>query len=285
MRTQLPIGIASTLEFTPAEGPPTSPAVTLPSWVASSPTPSVDTGAAIAAAVIEGATTIEVDDASGLLLDRDYWLCTDTGRCRLVRVIGIDTSSNEVELEQPAAFAVTTSGTLSGAVISVDVLSTDLPSEKRLAEARWSWTVRGRTRYASQRFDVVARPWSPTVTEATIERIWPGWGEYQGNRGAWRNLLDGALDHIAAWLEARRINPDEVHDTSELERAAAHIVVARAHIRDGELYQRHMDAATAVLSAIESARMHLASDEDDTESDGVDDTESADVPPVYMRIG
>lgn len=290
MRAQLPKGRASTLEFYPAEGPPTSVSVELyvqgTTALVASPSASVDSvGENPTAAAAEGATSIAID-TTAIVVGRDYWVTTAGGRAALVRCI--DKTSSSMELEQPLPFELPTSGSVEGARISVALTADDTATRYRRCEARWTYTAASVVRYQTQRFDIVERPFNLTVPEPTIERVWPAFGEYAGKRGAWRQHVAYAIDQIGLWLQSRQIEPDLVREPYELERAAAHIVVARMHMREPDLYEMHMQASEKILTLVESSPLWVDDDQDLAVDEGAEATDGQSElgPRVrYMGIG
>lgn len=286
MRIQLPKGKAATLEFYPAEGPPSSVSVELlisgSTALVASPSASVDSlGQTLDSAASVDAVSLDVDP-TGVVVDRDYWLCTAGGRCELVRAI--DTTAATVLLEQPISFAVPTTGTFEGARCYVALSSTDTANRYRRCEARWTYTVNGTVRYATQRFDIVERPFNLNVPESLIETVWPAFGEYKGLRGAWRQHVRYAIDQIGLWLESRQLAPDLCREPWQLERAAAHIVVSRMHIGDAGA-QRAMEDADRVLSLLESRHMWYDEDEDLAVDETPGDESAGEIGPRPRYLG
>lgn len=288
MRIQIPKGKAYTLEFYPAEGPPSSVSVELlvsgTTALVASPSASVDSlGQSLdnAASVEDTALTI---DPTGVTVGRDYWLCTAGGRCESVRVI--DTTATTVVLEQPISFAVPNTGTLEGARCYVTLSTSDTATRYRRCEARWTYTVNGTVHYATQRFDIVERPFRLNVPESLIETVWPAFGEYKGVRGAWRNHVRYAENHIELWLASLQREPDLCREPHYLELAAAHIVVSRMH-RDGDQIERHQTEADNILRMLESAHLWYDEDEDLTvdEDVGGESAGELSIRPRYMGIG
>lgn len=288
MRIQIPKGKAYTLEFYPAEGPPSSVSVELliegTSTLVASPSASVDSlGQTLDVAADAESVTLTIDP-TGVTIDRDYWIATAGGRAELVRVI--DKTATTVTLEQPLSFAVPVTGTIEGARCYVALTTTDTATRYRRCEARWTYTVNGTVHYATQRFDIVERPFKLNVPESLIETVWPSFGEYKGIRGAWRNHVRFAIDHIGLWLESLQREPDLCREPHHLERAAALIVAARM-VRDTDLSERYQTDAENVLRMLEAA--HLWYDEDQDlavdEDAGGESAGELSIRPRYMGIG
>lgn len=289
MRLQLPKGKAATIEFYPAEGPPSSVSVELlisgTTALVASPSASVDSlSENLTQAASEEDLVIYLDTTS-VTIDRDYWLQTSGGRRELVRVV--DKTATTATLEQPLSFAVPTSGSLVGARCSVALSTSDTANRYRRCEARWTYTAGGVVRYASQRFDIVERPFHLNVPESLIETVWPAFGEYKGVRDAWKNHVAYAQDQIEFWLDSRQIEPDLVRETRWLERAAAHIVSARMH-QDSEFSEMHRVESDRILSMLESMHQWYDEDEDlavDNGAESIDGHSEVGPRVRYMGIG
>lgn len=288
MRIQIPKGKAYTLEFYPAEGPPSSVSVELlvsgTTALVASPSASVDSlGQTLDAAASEEDTTLSVDP-TGVTVGRDYWLCTAGGRCELVRAI--DTTATTVVLEQAISFAVPVTGTIEGARCYVALSTTNTATRYRRCEARWTYTVNGTVHYATQRFDIVERPFKLNVPESLIETVWPSFGEYKGIRGAWRNHVRFATDHIELWLESLQREPDLCREPHHMERAAAMIVAARM-VHDTDLAERYANDAENVLRMLEASHMWYDEDQDLAvdEDIGGESAGELSIRPRYMGIG
>lgn len=274
MRTQIQKGAAGELAFVPEVGPVSSVSVELfisgDTKLVASPTASVDSfDQTLTAAVSAGATSLSVADTSGLVLGDPYWLQTAGGRGVIVRPI--DKTSTAIELDQPIPFAVADDGSVVGHRCSVSLSSTDTATKYRRCEARWTYTVGGRTRRFSDRFDIVQRPFALALDEADVEDVWPGFGEHSDPRGTWRGHVAFAEAQIELWLDSHQRDPDLCREPRHLIRAAAAIVAAREQARDPQAYEQFMAIASQILESLEASHLWIDVDDDLV----VDDTDAS----------
>lgn len=280
-RTQIRYEQGGTIEVYPPEGRPDS-AASLTIYVSGSSelsgtwpaTVSLDSASTTTdAAASQHTTQLSVVDASSFVARRRrYWLETTDGRTAEVVLDRVDTSSNDLYLDQPLRFGVASGSTISGHRLAYTLSSSQAGTLRRRLRAEWSYDVDGETYYLTTYLDVVREPWDLSrISESDIEIHDSSWGEYADSQGRWRDLVVGAADDVERMLRAEQVYPDLVRDREGLEAAVIYRVLAKRYAQTPSLLERaehYAKAAEQAVADVLEARTWYDVDEDHVGGDG-----------------
>lgn len=277
--------VASTLEFIPAEGPPTTTAPNLAlfnpdnsvlraSGAQSNPTVATTTTAVISV----GDRTVALTSAASVTAGEEYWLGTvGTGVPELVQVLSL--SGLNVTTVAPIALDHASLVDFRGAKLTSTITAVEAADLDRNYRAEWDYAVGGVTFYATQLFDVVNRVFT---IQATPSRIKAEIGDDLIRSMRFVRMVDviaSAVDRIRHELERQDLRPDKVIDTDQfvtclVERVRA-TLLGRAKDRDPSLlpiWQSAEEEFRAEFGRIMAARISWYDEDDDlvVDHDGTD---------------
>jgi hypothetical protein len=182
---------------------------------------------ALTAAPERGSYTIQLGDASGVVVGERYLLRTDEGDHIPVQALGKN-SAGQVRLADPIPRAMLITGdgcSLLGWRHELALTATQLGTRRRDVRVELSYQVDGREVEHVEYFDVVLLPFNVRLTEPYVEQFWPAFGEHS-KAADWKRLAEGVIfETIFNELLGADIEPDKVRNPAALRPWAAALVI------------------------------------------------------------
>jgi hypothetical protein len=168
-----------------------------------------------------GATSLELDDVSDVVVGREYLATNALGQRERLTVIGVDVLTDIVYLDEPIEYAYDALDPFVGTMFWRELQSDEVAELAELNRARAVYEVGGLTHVLEVPFDIVLTPLPNVLTVALLKLYRPGLTaqEHAETRGSdFGGLREAAWDRVrkgirrAGYRPALLRTPDDVEE-------------------------------------------------------------------------
>lgn len=236
-------------------------------------------------------TQLAVDDSTGFEAGHRVLIVAADGSFMEAMLRAVE--STTLYLAQPLRAAVASGSTVISHRLSIEVSSTLAAQVRRRCRADWVYEVGGINFAASQHFDIVREPFVFDIGEWDIAEQDPQWHQSADSTGAWRALIQGAVDDIFAAIFSRQQYPDLYRDRQILRRAVIQRFLFKFYMSipgQADLAKMWQSLSKETLENALTGRVWYDADDSggpgpDFEKDGKEDSKELGPHASYVPVG